>query len=86
MLILGNESICSTLASEVRADTTQRFKLMKQLPTDAPSHVKALNKLEQKAGDKGIVTLPDQIEHDTELIWFASRVKNDEIHTKRLTH
>ena len=45
MLILGKESICSTLASEVRADTTQRFKEMKQLPTDTPSHVKALNKM-----------------------------------------
>ena len=51
MLILGKESICSTLASEVRAVITQRFKEMKQLPTDTPSHVKALNKLEREAGD-----------------------------------
>ena len=35
---------------------------MKQLPTDTPSHVKALNKLEREAGDQGTVTLPDEIE------------------------
>ena len=35
---------------------------MKQLPTDTPSHVKALNKLEREAGDQGTVTLPDKIE------------------------
>ena len=64
MLILGKESICSTLASEVRADTTQRFKEMKQLPTDTPSHVKALNKLEREAGDyhKGQSHYPIEIE------------------------
>jgi hypothetical protein len=35
-----------------RAITTQRFKEMNQLPTDTPSHVKALNKLEREAGTK----------------------------------
>ena len=63
-LTLGKESICSTLASEVRADTTQRFKEMKQLPTDTPSHMKALNKLEREAGDypKGQSHYPIEIE------------------------
>ena len=62
MLILGKESICSTLASEVRAVKAQRFKEMNQLPTDTPSHVKALNKLEREAGTKEQSHNPIEIE------------------------
>ena len=67
-----DKSVCSTLASEVRAITNPRIKLMKQLPTDTPSHVKALNKLERK---------PTRIKKRRYRIDIASRVKNDEIHT-----
>ena len=46
-----------------RAITTQRFKEMNQLPTDTPSHVKALNKLEREAGDcQGQSHYPIEIE------------------------
>ena len=46
---------------------------MKQLPTDTPSHVKALNKLERKAVDKGTATLPD-IEQRYRIECLVSRV------------
>jgi hypothetical protein len=77
-------SICSTLASEVRAITTQRFNEMNQLPTDTPSHVKALNKLEREAGDKGTVTQPNLMvrsSKDTELMCQATVNTIDETAT-----
>ena len=90
--MICKESICSTLASEVRAIiTTQRSKEMKQLPTDTPSHVKALNKLErEKPWTQGTVTQPNPVVRlslDTGQMYFVFAREKEKMKLQQsLTH
>jgi hypothetical protein len=62
------------------------IQVKNQLPTDAPSRVKALNKLELKPVTRNCHTT--RWDRASMQNWFGSRRewRNDEIHTKKLTH
>ena len=82
MLMIWKESICSTLASEVRAIiTTQRSNQMNQLPTDTPSHVKALNKLEREKPWTSHTTQSNgeiELRYRIDVFRFCQRNRKDE--------